>query len=155
MVSDDEAPPPADQSPDEEDLRPFQHPDSHPPSPQQPDPPSWAVQDQQPPGRQRAMAHVRPISVSDIVRNLAGSDPMSSVHNFDRVYLPNGFVVRSMAEASSNETNANRSELKRKAEQISRSCSEMFSMFTSGNSSEAEARRILKTVTNVRHLPRD
>lgn len=101
------------------------------------------------------MAHVRPISVSDIVRNLAGSDPMRSVHNFDRVYLPNGFVVRSMAEASSNETNANRSELKRKAEQISRSCSEMFSMFTSGNSSEAEARRILKTVTNVRHLPRD
>ena len=155
MVSDDEAPPPADQSPDEEDLPPLQHPDSHPPSPQQPDPPSRAVQDQQPPGRQRAMAHVRPISVSDIVRNLAGSDPMRAVHNFDRVYMPNGFVVRSIAEASSNDTNANRSELKRKAEQISRSYSEMFSMFTSGNSSEAEARRILKTVTNVRHLPRD
>ena len=67
--------------------------------------------------------------------------------------MPDGFVVTSIAKGSlaSNDTDANRSELKRKAEQISRSYSEMFSMFISGNSSEAEAAWIIKTVTNVRH----
>ena len=44
---------------------------------------------------------------------------------------------------------ARRSELKRKAEKISRSYSEVFAMLTSGNSSQAEAARLLKTITNV------
>ena len=67
--------------------------------------------------------------------------------------MPDGFVVRSIAEGSSNDTgrDTNRSVLKHNAEQISRSYSELFSVFTSGNSSEAEAARILKTVTNKRH----
>ena len=66
---------------------------------------------------------------------------MRFVHNFDRVYIPDGFVVRSIAESSSsgNDRDANCTVLKCKAEQISRSYSEIFSMFTSGNSSEVEA----------------
>ena len=44
---------------------------------------------------------------------------------------------------------ARRSELKRKAENITRSYSEVFAMLETGNSSQAEASRILKTITNV------
>ena len=40
-------------------------------------------------------------------------------------------------------------ELKRKAENITRSHSEVFAILTSGNSSQAEAARLLKTITNV------
>ena len=44
---------------------------------------------------------------------------------------------------------ARRSVLKRKAANITRSYSEVFAMLTFGNSSQAEAARLLKTITNV------
>ena len=44
---------------------------------------------------------------------------------------------------------ARRSVLKSKAANITRSYSEVFALLTSGNSSQAEAARLLKTITNV------
>ena len=105
--------------------------------------------------RRRAVAHVRPISIADIVRDAAGSDPMRVVRDFDRVYMPEGMcVVNSAVDGQPGDSPAEdrRSELKRKAQNISRSYSEVFAMLTSGNSAQAEAARLLKTITNV--IPR-
>jgi len=100
--------------------------------------------------RRRAVAHVRPISIPDIVRDVSGPDPMRVVRDFDRVYMPEGgVVVHSVVAGQPGLGEARRSELKRKAEKISRSYSEVFAMLTSGNSSQAEAARLLKTITNV------
>ena len=35
--------------------------------------------------RRRAVAHVRPISIADIVRDAAGSDPMRVVRDFEQI----------------------------------------------------------------------
>ena len=40
--------------------------------------------------RRRAVARVRPISISDIVRDVSGPDPMRVVRDFDRIYMPEG-----------------------------------------------------------------
>ena len=99
-------------------------------------------------GRRRAVAHVRPVSIADIVRDVAGPDPMRIIRDFDRVYMPEGAVVVNSAVVG--EPGADRrSNLKRKAAEIPRSYSEVFAMLTSGNSSQAEAARLLKTITNV------
>ena len=100
------------------------------------------------PGRRRAVAHVRPISIADIVRDVSGPDPMRVIRDFDRAYMPEGVVVVNSAVVGQS-GEARRSELKRKAENISRSYSEVFAMLQSGNTSQAEAARILKTITNV------
>ena len=100
--------------------------------------------------RRRAVAHVRPISIADIVRDAAGSDPMRVVRDFDRVYMPEGMcVVNSAVDGQPGDSEDRRSELKRKAENITRSYSEVFAMLTSGNSSHAAAARLLNTITNV------
>ena len=98
--------------------------------------------------RRRAVAHVRPISIPDIVRDVSGPDPMRVIRDFDRIYMPEGGVVVHSVVAGQ-PGDARRSELKRKAENITRSYSEVFAMLTSGNSSQAEAARLLKTITNV------
>lgn len=100
------------------------------------------------PARRRAFAHIRPISIADIARDVAGPDPMRTVRDFDRAYMPEGMcVVNSAVVGQPGEDR--RSELKRKAENITRSYSEVFAMLTSGNNSHAEAARLLKTITNV------
>ena len=38
----------------------------------------------------RAVAHVRPISIADIVRDVSGPDPMRVVRDFDRIYMLGG-----------------------------------------------------------------
>ena len=99
-------------------------------------------------GRRRAIAHVRPVAIADIVRDAAGPDPMRVIRDFDRVYMPEGaFVVNSAVVGEPGA--GRRSDLKRKAAEIPRSYSEVFAMLTSGNSSHAEAARLLKTITNV------
>jgi hypothetical protein len=42
------------------------------------------------PMRQRAMAHLRPVSIPDIVRNTAGKNPVQKMADFDRHYMPDG-----------------------------------------------------------------
>ena len=98
-------------------------------------------------GRQRAVAHIRPISIPDIVRDVSGTDPMRTVRDLDRAYMPEGQLCVNSAVSTTVE--ARRSKLKRRAEKISRSYSEIYAMLTSGNSSHAEAARLLKTITNV------
>ena len=96
-------------------------------------------------GRHRAVAHVRPVSIADIVRDVAGPDPMRVIRNFDRVYMPEGVVVVNSAVVG--EPGADRrSNLKSKAAEIPRPYSEVFAMLTSENSSQAEAARLLKTI---------
>jgi len=131
-----------------------------PPSPQSrptspgPDPDIDSESDPQPQppapeaARRRAVAHVRPISISDIVRDVSGPDPMRVIRDFDRIYMPEGGVVVHSVVAGQ-PGDARHSEMKRKAENITRSYSEVFAMLTSGNSSQAEAARLLKTITNV------
>ena len=100
------------------------------------------------PARRRAVAHIRSVSIPDIARDVAGPDPMRVVRDFDRVYLPERMcVVNSAVVGQQGEDR--RSQLKHKAENITRSYSEVFAMLTSGNNSHAEAARLLKTITNV------
>ena len=118
-------------------------PDKEPESYPQPQPPAPEA------SRRRAVAHVRPISIADIVRDVSGPDPMRVVQDFDRIYMPEGGVTVHSVVPDQPGEEARRSELKRKAANITRSYSEVFAMLTSGNSSQAEAARLLKTITNV------
>ena len=93
--------------------------------------------------RSPAVAHVRPISIADIVNIIPGPDPMRVNRDFHRVYIPEGFVVVNIVVAGQPDE-SRCSEFKHKAENITRSYSEV-----SGNSSQAEAARILKTITSV------
>ena len=73
---------------------------------------------------------------------------MRVVRDFDRIYMPEGGVtVHSVVAGQPGE--ARRSVLKSKAANITRSYSEVFAMLTSGNNSQAEAARLLKTITNI------
>ena len=54
-------------------------PDHHQPSPSPPRP-----------IRQRAMAQLRPVSIPNLVSDMAGSDPLRKIANFDRHYMPDG-----------------------------------------------------------------
>ena len=116
-------------------------PDKEPESYPQPQPPAPEA------SRRRAVAHVRPISIADIVRDVSGPDPMRVVQDFDRIYMPEGEVTVHSVVPDQPGEEARRSELKRKAANITRSYSEVFAMLETGNSSQAEASRILKTIS--------
>ena len=47
--------------------------------------------------RQRAMAQLRPVSIPEIVRDMAGSDPVQKIADLDRHNMPEG---QQAAEAS-------------------------------------------------------
>ena len=42
------------------------------------------------PIRQRAMAQLRPVSIPNIVSEMAGPDPLRRMADFDRHYMPDG-----------------------------------------------------------------
>jgi hypothetical protein len=97
--------------------------------------------------RQRAMAQLRPVSIPDIVRDMAGSDPVGRIQDFDRHYMPDG---QPAPEASSRGTSGGHSaELKTNATGFSRSLSEVFALLTHGTASLEEARKMLSVITNV------
>ena len=74
--------------------------------------------------RQRAMAQLRSVSIPEIVRDMAGSDPVRKIADFDRHYMPDG---QQAPEASSRGTSdAHRAELKTNATGFRRSLSEVF-----------------------------
>ncbi len=59
--------------------------------------------------RVRAVAHLRPVSIPDIVRDMAGKDPKRKLADFDRRYMPDGVPL---PEASgTGKTGENRSNL--------------------------------------------
>ena len=78
-------------------------PDHHQPSPSPPRP-----------IRQRAMAQLRPVSIPNIVSEMAGPDPLRRIADFDRHYMLDG----QPADESSSRGNsdAHRSELKKNAD---------------------------------------
>jgi len=99
------------------------------------------------PMRQRAMAQLRPVSIPDIVRDMAGSDPVRRIEDFDKHYMPDG---QPAPEASSRGTcNGHRAELKTNATGFRRSLSEVFAYLTHDTASLEEARKILSIITNV------
>ena len=57
-------------------------------------PPTPAVEDSPPPSprphRQRSMARRRPVSVPDMVRDLAGKDATRTMGDFESHYMPDG-----------------------------------------------------------------
>ena len=99
------------------------------------------------PMRQRAMAQLRPVSIPNIVCDTAGPDPLRKIADFDRHYMPDG----QPADESSSRGNsdAHRSELKKNADGLSRSLSEVFAFLTHGTASLEEARKLLSIITNV------
>ena len=75
---------------------------------------------------------------------------MRVVRDFDRVYMPDGMcIINSAVDGQSGEDSSRRSDLERKAENITGSYSEVFPILTSADISQAEAARLLKTITNV------
>ena len=99
--------------------------------------------------RQRAVAHVLPMSMPNVFRDIAGRDPFKAVRDIDSRYIPDGFVA--------NDTrlwpgyDMDRDNLKRKAQDISRSESEVYAFLTHNTTSLEEARRLLRIITNVRY----
>ncbi len=99
------------------------------------------------PIRQRAVAQLRPVSIPNIVSDMAGSDPAQRISDFDRHYMPDGLPT---AETSSRgNADAHRAQLKQNAEGLSRSLSEVFAFLTHGTASLEEARKLLSIITNV------
>jgi hypothetical protein len=102
------------------------------------------------PIRQRSMAQLRPVSIPNIVSDIAGPDPVRRIADFDRHYMPDG---QPAAEASvCGNTDEHRSQLKENAEGLSRSLSEVFAYLTHGTSSLEEARKLLGIITNVSRI---
>ncbi len=66
------------------------------------------------PMRQRAMEHLRRVSIPDIVRNMAGKNPVQKMADFDGHYMPDDLPT-SDASARGN-TDDHRSEWKQNSE---------------------------------------
>jgi hypothetical protein len=100
-----------------------------------------------PPLRQRAMAQLRPVSVPAVIKDMAGRNLAQTLRDFDRHYMPNGHPDPDSSATGFDA--AHRAELKRKAEGIFRSLSEVFAFLTYGTASLEEAKRLLAIITNV------
>ncbi len=99
------------------------------------------------PARVRAVAQLRPVSIPDIVRDIAGNNPLQRIADFDRHYMPDGVPA---PEASvQGRADEHRSDLKRKADGISRSLSDVFAYLTYNTTSQNEAKKLLTIIRNV------
>jgi len=118
----------------------YDPPDLHDQSPGSRTPPTPPVdRSQSPPAsplprRLRAVAQLRPVSIADVVRVV-------------RHYMPDG-VPEPEASVHGN-VDEHCSSLKRKADGISRSLSEVFAYLTYNTSSLNEAKKLLTIITNV------
>ncbi len=114
----------------------------------QPTPPSRSPPPtSQQPSRIRAVANLRPVSIPDIVRDMAGKDPRRKLADFDRHYMPDG--VPEPEKSVTEKTGEHRSNLKRKAKGIARSLAEVFAYLTFNTSSLNESKKLLSIITNV------
>jgi hypothetical protein len=109
--------------------------------------PSHAPPPPAPPLRQRAIAQLLPVLVPAVIKDMAGRNLAQTLRDFDRHYMPNGHPDPDASVTGFD--NSHRSDLKRKAEGISRSLSEVFAYLTHGTSSLEEARKLLSIITNV------
>ena len=99
------------------------------------------------PARVRDVAQLRPVSIPDIVRDIAGNNPLQRIADFDRHYMPDG--VPAPEAAVQGNANEHRSDLKRKAYGISRSLSDVFAYLTYNTTSQNEAKKLLTIIHNV------
>ena len=100
-----------------------------------------------PTGRQRAFAQVLPINVSQVVKDIGGPHPFEAVRQFDRNYMY-GAVFGSPSFPSFCGF-VERESLKRKAEEISRSESEVVSFLMHNTTSQEQAKQLLEIITNL------
>jgi len=114
---------------------------------QEPSPPSPQLASA-PVMRQRAVAHVVPIYIPSVFHQIAGRDPLKAVRDIDSRYIPDGFVANNTTLWPGYDMD--RENLKRKAEDISRSESEVYAFLTHNTASQEEARRLLRIIGNVR-----
>ena len=106
-----------------------------------------------PPRRQCAVAQVRPtvaqvrpIPISDVVRDIAGRHPFRAVEEIDATYMSRpGLGVGSDAFPTWCGF-VERASLKRKAAQISR---EVYTFLTNSTTSQEQAQQLLDIITNV------
>ena len=114
-------------------------------------PPTPPVEDSPPPSprpqRQRLMARLRPISIPDMVSDIAGRSAIRAISDFESRYMPDG-MPSGDASARGN-ADSHRADLKRKSDSISRSLSEVFAFLTYGTESLEEAKKLLTIITNV------
>ena len=111
-------------------------------TPPTPPPPSSPI-----PARVRAIAQLRPVSIPDIVRDIAGSNPQQRIAAFDRHYMPDGVPAPEASVQGNAEDH--RAALKRKADGISRSLSDVFAYLTYNTTSQNEAKKLLTIIHNV------
>ncbi len=97
--------------------------------------------------RVRAVAHLRPVSIPDIVRDMAGKDPHRKIADFDRHYKPDG--VQEPEASVTGSTGKHRSNLKRKAKGIARCLAEVCAYLTFNTSSLEQSKKLLSIITNV------
>ena len=97
--------------------------------------------------RVRAIAQLRPVSIPDIVRDIAGSNPQQRIAAFDRHYMPDGVPAPEASVQGNAEDH--RADLKRKADGISRSLSDVFAYLTYNTTSQNEAKKLLTIIHNV------
>ena len=99
------------------------------------------------PTRQRAVAQVRPISMIQVVRDIAGRDPLQAVRDFDMSCMaaPEVQPTRFPAWCQHVQTAG----LKRKAAELSRSECEVFAFLTKNTTSLEQAKQLLDIITNV------
>jgi hypothetical protein len=102
-----------------------------------PTPPGVPTHSPSPAPLRRAMDHVRPTSIPDLVSNMAGKDTTQKI-DFDRHYMPDDPLMS--LPSARGDADDHRSELKRKADEISRSLSEVFAYLTHGTASLEEAK---------------
>ena len=112
-----------------------------PPTPPVQSSPSASPSASSRPLRQRSMAHLRPVSVPDIVMHMAGKESVRKMAEFDSHYMPDGPPARDASARGS--ADSYRADLKRKASDISRSLSEVFAYLTHGTASLEATRRLL------------
>ena len=63
--------------------------------PPTPPPPSSPI-----PGRVRAVAQLRSVSVPDIVRDIAGNNPLQQIADFGSHYMPDGVLAPDASESA-------------------------------------------------------
>ena len=98
---------------------------------------------------ERAVAQVRPVTISDVVRDITRRHPFRSVEEMDATYMSRTGAGVGSDSYPSWCGYVERASLKREAAQISRSESEVYTFLTNNTTSQEQAQQLLDIITNV------
>ncbi len=90
---------------------------------------------------------LRPVSIPDIVCDMAGNNAEKKLADFDRRYIPDGVPQPDVSVTGV--TGEHRSNLKQKEKGMARSLAEVFAYLTFNTSSLNESKKLLSIITNV------